>query len=54
MNLLLLAVGGFTLGGLMITMVREGRELSWWERGLCLGLGVLTIYGITQLPDLGG
>jgi hypothetical protein len=56
MNMLILTVGGMTLGGIIGAIVRDAvrRELHWWERGLHLIAGCAIIYGVTQVPYLGG
>lgn len=53
-NVYLLVLGGFTLGALMVGMVPEERAVSWRLRSVLMLAGFAIMYGIMQLPDLGG
>jgi hypothetical protein len=55
-NLFLLVIGGFSLGGLMVAIYKDHREQPRrrWEYALLVTLAFIVIYGIEHMPNLGG
>ena len=55
-NLYIITLGGMTLGGFMAAIARDAAEgkIGWLMFGMLMLAGLAIMYGVTQLPDLGG
>lgn len=55
-NLFLLLIGGMTLGGIACAIAQDTSErpLRHWECAALVGLAFIIMYGIENIPNLGG